>query len=136
MKQLFLLAVPLLAVSACAPQQPPPPAPVAQPVPAPTATNATTTAFDGTYGNAVVTAKSAPGCPDLNLPPNLTITNGVAALQGPNLAFGGYVTPQGALAMSSPSGLTFAGQIDSRFVLTGRVSGPNCTYNITWNRAS
>jgi hypothetical protein len=127
MRQLFLLGILLLAVSACAP---------AQQAPAPTATNTTTTAFDGTYGNAVVTAKSPPGCPDLSLSPNLTITNGVVALQGPNAAFGGYVTPQGALTMSSPSGLTFTGQIDSHFVLTSRVSGPNCTYNITWNRAS
>jgi len=39
-------------------------------------------------------------------------------LQGPNLAFSGYVTPQGALGMNSTTGQqVFKGQIDPQFVL-------------------
>jgi hypothetical protein len=124
-KQLFLLGILLISVWACAPPAPKPAAPV---------TPTTINAFDGMYTNAVVTAMT-PTCPNLN-PPALTITNGSALWQGPNLAFQGYVTPQGVLAMSSSTGQTFQGQIDPRFMLKARVTGPNCTYDITWNRVS
>jgi hypothetical protein len=133
MKHLLLLGIPLLAVSACTP--PPPPAPVAQPVSTPAPAN-TTSAFDGTYGNPIIGAKSPPGCPDLGFAPNLTIRNGLALLQGPNLTFQGYVTPQGVLAMSSTTGQTFQGQIDPQFVLRSHVTGPNCAYDVTWTRVS
>ena len=136
MKQLFLLGVSLLAVSACAPQSPPPPTPMGQAVPAPTATNNTTAAFDGNYGNPVIASKSPPGCPDLGALPNWTINNGLAALQGPNLGFGGYVSPTGALALSSSTGQSFQWQIDPHFVLSGRLFGPNCAYNVSWTRMS
>ena len=124
MKQLRLLGISLLAISACAPQSPPPPA--------------MTAAFDGTYGSPAVTGKSPPTCPDLGWLPNWTITNGRAVAQGPNLGFTGSVTPTGALAMNSITGQTFAGQIDPHFVLTGRVTGPNsnCAYYMTWTRMS
>ena len=139
MKRLFLVGISLLAVSACVPPAAPPPA-----APAPMAqagrtvpgspTN-TTTAFDGRYSNLVVTAKTS-GCPDLPLPPYFDISNGRAYMQGYNLTLQGYVTPQGALTMTSGLGQTFEGQIDPRFVLRGRVSGPNCAYDMTWTRAA
>jgi hypothetical protein len=70
MKQLVLLGVSLLAVSACAPQAPPPPASAAQPVAASVGSPTNTTAaFDGSYDRAVVTARNPAGCPDLSLPP-------------------------------------------------------------------
>jgi hypothetical protein len=83
--------------------------PAPQPAAAPAPSNTTTT-FDRSYCT-VTTAKSPPGCPDLSSQ-NLIISNGLAVLQGANLTFRGYVTPQGALAMNSPTGQTFAGQID------------------------
>jgi hypothetical protein len=133
MKQLYLLGISLLVVSACAPQAPLPPASATQPVGSPTNTTA---AFDGSYGRPVVTARNPANCPDLSLPPYLVIKSGLAQLQGYNLTLQGYVTPQGALAMSSSYGQTFQGQIDPRFVLNGRVTGPNCTYDMNWSRMS
>ena len=125
MKQLLTLVlwVPLLSVWGCAP----PPAPV-QATP-------TTTAFDGTYFNPLVSAKT-PTCPTLDAPPPLTISNGSALWQGPNLKFQGSVTPQGVLTMDSGTGQTFQGQITPQFVLNAHVAGPNCAYNITLNRVS
>jgi len=135
MKQLVLLGVSLLALSACAPQAPPPPASVAQPAgTAPGSPTNTTSAFDGSYDRAVVTAKNPAGCPDLSLPPYLVISNGHATLQGYNLTFQGYVNPQGALTMNSGFGQTFQGQIDPQFGMRARVTGPNCAYDMTWSR--
>jgi len=137
MKQLTILGISLLAISACAPQaSPPPPAAptsMAQPVGSPTNTTAT---FDGSYDRSVVTARTPAGCPDLSLPPYLVIKNGLAQLQGYNLTFQGYVNPQGALTMTSGFGQTFQGQIDPQFVIRARVTGPNCAYDMTWSRVS
>lgn len=95
-----------------------------------------TAAYDGNYEKPVITSKS-PGCPDLGSLSYVTISNGRALFQGPNLSqFQGYVTPEGILAMSSPTGQKFQGQIDSRFVLRANVAGPNCAYDIAWTRAS
>ena len=125
MRQLFLLGATLLSVWACTP----PPTASVQSSP-------TTSTFDGTYANAVVSAQSGT-CPTLGPLPSLTIHNGMALLQGPNLAFSGYVTPQGALGMNSTTGQqVFKGQIDPQFVLRARVQGPNCAYDVTWNRVS
>ena len=137
MKHLFLLSVSLLAISACAPQPAPPPPGLAPPQGAYSGspTN-TTTAFDGNYGNLVVTGKTPSGCPDLPLTPYFPISNGRAYMQGYNLTFQGYVTPQGGLTMTSGLGQTFQGQIDPQFVLRGRVTGPNCAYDMTWTRTS
>jgi len=137
MKHLFLLSVSLLAISACAPQPAPPAPGLAPPQGAYSGspTN-TTTAFDGRYGNLVVTAKTPSSCPDLPLPPYFVINNGFALMQGYNLSFQGFVTPQGALNMPSSFGQTFQGQIDPQFVLRGRVAGPNCAYDMTWSRLS
>jgi hypothetical protein len=121
MKQLFLLGMPLLLVSACAQESPPTP---------------TTTAFDGLYGHGAVTAMNPPECRKIPLPPNLTIKGGSALFQVDNLIFQGPVTPQGALVMNTASGQTLRGQIDSHFVLTAHVAGPNCAYDMTWSRVS
>jgi hypothetical protein len=141
MKQLLLLGVSLIAVSACAPQQPPPPA-MAQPAAASSVGSPTNTtrAFDGDYGSAYAKNMTA-GCPNnIQIAPyGLVIRNGFAqfqgsGLQGAGLTFQGYVNPQGALSMVSQSGPTFQGQISPNFVLTGRAAGPNCAYELTWNR--
>jgi hypothetical protein len=135
MKRLFLLGIPLLAVSACAPQPSPPPAAVAAAAPYALGSAAnTTTAFDGNYG-AVIVRQVSPGCADPRFSDvNLTIHNGLAQAQGLGLTFQGYVTPQGALAMQSDRGQTFQGQIGPTFVLTGRAQGPNCIWDVNWNR--
>jgi hypothetical protein len=135
MKQLVLLGVSLLAVSACAPQAPPPPPAMAQPTAASVGSPTNTTAaFDGSYGRGSVLARTPTTCPDLSLPPYLVINKGLAQAQGYNLTFQGYVTPQGALTMNSGFGQTFQGQIDPQFVVSGRVAGPNCAYDVKWNR--
>src|SRR6516162_2263303 len=74
MKQLFLLGVSLLAVSACAPPPPPPPSYAAGSPPA------ATTYFDGTYIGSFTQNMSASGsgCPNFPVAPALTINNGVA----------------------------------------------------------
>ena len=80
MKQLFLLGMPLLAISACAPQPVPPPAAVAAPYAVGSAAN-TTTAFDGNYGTVIVRQVS-PGCANPSFPSVfLTIQNGLAQAQ-------------------------------------------------------
>ena len=149
MKRLYLLGISLLAVSACAPQPPQPAAPplAATGSAAGSATN-TTRAFDGYYGNAVARNVN-PGCPDFVTGHNLTIRNGLATFQGAapasgtgipgtgTLNFQGYVNPQGGLAMvSQTGGQTFQGQIDPNFVLMGRATGPNCTYDLVWRRTT
>jgi hypothetical protein len=126
-KQLFLLGISLISVWGCAPPQPPPAPPPAAAVPV---TPTTTNAFDGSYANPVVSAKTAT-CPNLPPLPPLTITNGSASWQGPNLAFQGYVTPQGVLAMNSSTGQTLQGQIDQTRMLRAHVAGPNCAYDVT-----
>ena len=65
----------------------------------------------------------------------MTISNGLAQVQALNRTFQGYVTPQGALAMSSGRGQRFEGQIDSQNVLTGRLVG-QCAYNLSWRRSA
>jgi hypothetical protein len=137
MKQLLLMGMSLIAVSACAMQQPPPPPPaVAQPAAASSVgspTN-TTTAFDGDYDGAYA-KNMTPGCPNLTVAPfGLVIRNGFAQFQGAALTFQGYVNPQGALSMVSQGGPTFQGQIDPSFVLNGHAAGPNCAYDLTWHR--
>ena len=140
MKQLYLLGISLLAVSACVPQVPQPAAPplAATGLAAGSQTN-TTTAFDGYYGNAVARNVS-PGCPDFVTGRDLTIRNGLATFQSGapatgTLNFQGYVNPTGGLAMvSQTGGQTFQGQIDPNFVLTGRAAGPNCLYDASWKR--
>ena len=136
MKQLFLLSVSLLAISACAPQPSPPPASTAAQVGS--AAN-TTAAFDGDYGGAAAVKKmsagrNTPECPDTISAPYLIIRNGFAQFQGASPVFEGYVTPQGGLTMQGLRGQTFQGQIDPNFVVRGWVTGPNCTYALLWTR--
>ena len=121
MKQLFLLGVSLLAISACAPQPAPPPPAVAVPAgtPAPGSPSNTTRAFDGNYANAIA-RNVTPGCPDFVTGRALVIRNGLATFQSGVLATGtlnfqGYVNPQGQLSMVSQQGQTFQGPNRSQF---------------------
>ena len=121
MKQVSTVGFLVLLVSACTPQAPPP---------------ATTTAFDGHYEKPVIVAKSQ-GCPDLGNLPYVSISNGLAQLQAlPMFYFQGKVTSQGTLSMRSSAGQTFEGQIDPHFVLNADLSGPSCSYHVTWTRAN
>jgi len=96
MKRIFLLGVPLLVVSACAPQPAPPPPSAAAPAGAAVGSPTNTTpAFDGSYDRAVVTARNPAGCPDLSLPPYLVIKNGLAQLQGYAVAGSDHLWPSG-----------------------------------------
>jgi hypothetical protein len=144
MKQLLLLGISLVAISACAPQPTPPPvaapASLAQPVGSPGGSpNNTTNAFDGAYDGSFVQNASAGRttleCPDIRVAPALTIRNGLAQFQAANSTFRGYVTPQGALTLQSERGQIFQGQIDPYFVLRGQATGPNCAYNGSWKRS-
>jgi hypothetical protein len=121
----------------------------------------TTTAFDGTYQGlshrSASTAGTGPktfepmataGCQPFDVPPTLTIANGLAQFQAMGVTFAGYVTPQGHLTMHSGHGVTLTGQaqpalvdedLDGNFdtqthVLHARVSSINCTYDVNWQR--
>jgi len=141
MRQSVLLGISLLAVSACAPQPPPPvttAAPGAQPAAYPAGSAASATTFyDGTYNGSFaqkMSAGTSPAqCPNYRVAPALTIRDGVARFAALGLDFQGYVTPQGELRMQVPTGQTFVGQIDPYYVLKGRVTG-NCVYDATWQR--
>ena len=120
MKQVSTVVFLVLSVAACTPQ--PPPA-------------ETTTAFDGYYEKPVIASKSQ-GCPDLGNLPHVSISNGLVVLQAlPTFYFQGKITPQGTISMHSSAGQTFDGQINPHFVLTANLSGPNCSYHVTWTRA-
>ena len=147
MKRSILLAASVLVIAGCATQQPPPAAPVANPItPARYAAGSaanTTTIFDGAWiggpirnmsaGEALRAPGDAPNCPNFTNAPALTIANGLGQLDFSILRFQGYVTPQGVLAMSSGVGQRFEGQINQN-VLAGRVIG-GCVYDTTWRRA-
>jgi hypothetical protein len=132
----FLLFAPVLAVAACAYQEPPPPpAPVAAPAYPPGSPPAATTYYDGTYIGSFTQNASAPGsnCPNFPVAPALTIHNGVAQFAALNLTYQGSVTPQGEVRMQTPEGQTFVGQIDPHYVLRGQTTGA-CVYNAIWQR--
>jgi hypothetical protein len=136
MKQLFLLGIPLIAVSACAPQPPPPPT-AAAPPPSYAAGSPppATTFYDGTYIGSFTQNRSASGsdCPDFNVAPALTIRDGVAQFAALNLTYQGYVTPQGDVTMQSPAGQTLTGHIDPHYVFRGHTTG-RCVYDAVWQR--
>jgi hypothetical protein len=122
----------------------------------------TTTAFDGTYqgvsnrsASMAGTGKKTfeaniPGCQQFEVPPTLTVSNGLAQFQAMGVTFAGYVTPQGHLTMHSGYGATATGQakpalvdedLDGNFdtqthVLHARVSSINCTYDVNWQRVT
>lgn len=130
MQRFFLLCVLVLAIAACAPQQPPPPTMAAT-----EGQLQTTIYYDGTYIGSFTENLSASGsnCPDLPVAPALTIQNGVARFAALDLAYQGYVTPQGDVRMQTPSGQTFVGQMDPYYVLRGQTTGA-CVYNAIWQR--
>jgi hypothetical protein len=151
MKHLFLLSVPLFAVSACALQPASPPIAAAPPVQlasaqGPVSSTNATNAYDGTYAGLVVEDVSNGGalaeagdglssCVNYGVPPALTISNGLAQFQAHNATFQGYVTPQGGLTMRTGLGHKFEGHIDAQYALTGRLV-ERCTYNLSWQRSS
>ena len=120
----FWLSGSILVVTACAPQQYPPPA-----------TASATTYYDGTYIGGFTQNLSPPGsnCPDFPAAPALTINNGVARFAALDLTYQGYVTTDGVVNMQTPEGRTFVGQIDPYYVLSGRTTG-NCVYEAQWQR--
>jgi hypothetical protein len=130
MQRFFMLCVLVLTIAACAPQQPPPPTMAAT-----EGQLQTTIYYDGTYIGSFTENMSASGsnCPDLPVAPALTIQNGVARFAALDLAYQGYVTPQGDVRMQTPSGQTFVGQIDPYYVLRGQTTGA-CVYNAIWQR--
>jgi hypothetical protein len=170
MKALFPAGIALVAMVACAQQPPPSPqGTLNQPwlgggsgptVVGGSAAN-TTTAFDGTYqglsnrsasttGTGLKTFEpiTTAGCQPFDVPPTLTITNGLAQFQAMGITFAGYVTPQGHLTMHSGHGATLTGQAQPALVdqdldgnldtqthiLHARVSSINCTYDVNWQR--
>ena len=135
MKQFLLLGISILAVSACAPQTPPPAAPAAA---AQTAPGSQYT--QGVIQNASASVgKSLSECPNLVEAQAVTIRKGLAQLRvnngRVNSMFQGYVSPDGTLAMQSETGQKFQGQIDSNYVLRARTVG-NCVYDAAWKRTS
>jgi hypothetical protein len=64
----------------------------------------------------------------------LTIANGVAQVNWAGGTMEGQITPQGLLTMHAPNGSRFEGQIDSRSLLKGRITGWYCTYELTWQK--
>ena len=157
MKALFP-GMALLAVVACTPQQQSPQGTLSQHwlgaspgagVIAGSPEN-TTTAFDGTYSGVSQRGHSAagtglksrepttPGCQQFDVPPTLTISNGLAQLQALDVTFAGYVTPQGHLMMDTGYGARVNADFDSREpgILHGQAVSVNCRYNVTWQRAA
>jgi hypothetical protein len=135
MKQLFLFGIPLIAVSACAPQPPPPTVTAVPPGYAATSPPPATTFFDGTYIGSFTqnVSASGSGCPNFPVAPALTINNGVARFAALDITYQGYVTPQGDVTMQSSAGQTLTGHIDPYFVLTAQTTG-RCVYNAVWQR--
>jgi ABC-type transport system substrate-binding protein len=151
MKHLFLLSVPLFAVSACALQPAAPPVAAAPTVQLASTQRSVssvnpTNAYDGTYAGVIVEnvsngsalAEGGDGlstCVDYGVPPALTISNGLAQFQAHNVTYQGYVTPQGGLTMRTGLGHKFEGHIDNQYALRGRIV-ERCTYNLSWQRSS
>ena len=137
MKRFLVLSGALLAVVACAQEEAPPPAAAAAPDYAAAPPAAATYYYDGTYTGSFVlgaTPTATGQCRNYSVAPSLTIRNGVARFAALDIEFQGQIAPQGQLGMQGPGGATFTGQIDPYFVLTGRVTAPNCIYDATWKR--
>lgn len=149
-KQSVLVGLSVLALAACTPQSSAQmgagPQPITSAVYVAGSPSNTTSGFDGTYtGGTIqniskgkvpdVAGGNAPiYCPSSGTAPPVTIHNGLAQFQAPNLySFQGYVTPQGHLKMDSGKDQTIEGQIDDQGVLRAQGLG-TCAYNATWIR--
>jgi hypothetical protein len=155
----LLQAIALLAVVACTPQQQSPQGTLSQhwlgagsPGPAQIAGSPdnTATAFDGTYRGISESSHSATGsglksrdtpaprCQQFEVPPTVTITNGLAEFQAMDVTFAGYVTPQGHLKMDTGYGSTINADFDPRTpgILHGQAVSVNCRYNVTWQKTA
>lgn len=159
MRALYLGAIGLLAVVSCT-EQPQPSqgslsgqwlgggggAGAAQP--GGSAAN-TTNAFDGSYigisnrsaavagvGKKLVEATTT-GCQRFEVPPTLTIANGLGQFQALGVTFSGYMTPQGHLTMNSGFGARVEADLDPRtHILYGRATSMNCTYDVNWQKTA
>ena len=110
----------------------------------------TTTAFDGTYTGVSERGHSSagsglkardtptPGCQQFDVPPPVTITNGLGQMEAFGVTWEGYVTPQGHLALDSGYGGMVNADFDPRTPgrLHGRAVSVNCRYNVTWQKAT
>ena len=110
----------------------------------------TTTAFDGTYRGVSQRSHSATGtglksretpalgCQQFEVPPTVTITNGLAQMPALDVTFAGYVTPQGHLKMDSGYGPTVNADFDAGTpgILHGQAASVNCRYNVTWQKVT
>jgi hypothetical protein len=158
MKALFPAGIALVAMVACTPQEQSPQGTLSQhwlgagPGAALIAGSRdnTTTAFDGTYtgisqrghgasGTGLKSREpSAEGCQQFEVPPTLTIANGLAQFQALDVTFAGYVTPQGHLKMDSGYGPTMNADFDPQTpgILHGQAISVKCRYNLTWQKAT
>jgi len=158
MKALFCAGIALVAMVACTPQEQSPQGTLSQhwlgatPGAARIAGSPenTTTAFDGTYNGISGRSHSSsgtglksrdiptPGCQQFDVPPTVTITNGLAEMQAMDVIFAGYVTPQGHVMMDSGYGPTVNADFDPRTpgTLRGQAVSVNCRYNVTWQKAT
>jgi hypothetical protein len=99
----------------------------------------TTSLYDGTYSGTSMRTSPGPTnepCPNIPVAPALHIQNGVGEFRALNLAFRGYVAPDGRLSMQAESGQTFQGQFygtGQTLSLAGRIIG-KCVYDATWGR--
>ena len=150
MKALFSAGIALVAMVACSPQEQAPQGTLSghwlgeSPGAALIAGSPenTTTAFDGTYTGISERSHSAtgtglksrdiptPGCQQFEVPPTVTITNGLAEFQAMDVTFAGYVTPQGHLKMDSGYGPTVNADFDPRTpgTLHGQAVSVNCSH--------
>ena len=159
MKALFPAGIALVAMVACMPQEQSPQGTLSQhwlgggpggEAVIAGSTNNTTTAFDGTYSDLSERSHSAdgsglksrepttPSCQQFEVPPALTITNGLAKFQALDVTFAGYVTPQGHLKMDSGYGPTVNADFDTGTpgMLHGQAVSVNCRYNVTWQKTA
>ena len=156
MKAPISAGIALVAMVACTPQQQSPQGTLSQhwlgagpgAVQIAGSPDNTTTAFDGTYSGVSERSRSAagaglslgnaaaPGCQQFEVPPTLTITNGLAQFQALNVTFAGYVTPQGHLMMDSGYGALVNADFDPRTpgLLHGQAVSVNCRYNLSWQK--
>jgi hypothetical protein len=142
MKRLSLSPMLLLGLAACAPQAASPLVAAASP-PGQGPSKNMGLNYEGTYVGVSVVNNSAGNTwtsggshPCVTEPaPILVISRGRAQFPWQGYALTGYVTPSGALMMTSTFGQVFEGSINSQHRITGQVTG-YCSYDLTWQKQS
>jgi hypothetical protein len=106
-----------------------------------TSASAATTAFDGTYkGVKMALVAGGPNCGTMNAPRDLVIKDGQARMLW-NSSLGSYFT--GAVAADGKFNMVVRQQSASSYFggavtgneITGRTSGSDCQYEMTWKKA-